>query len=330
MSVKEAKIGAMSNPLVSICIPAHNPPLAAFKKCLDSVINQTYKNLEIVISDDSGKENLKDAVAKFDDPRIVYLSKEAEGVHANREFLLHNFKGDYFAFIDSDDYVDPTYIEYAVRGMSHSDDSKHAVVFLDKHPLKKANISPEFSYSIEKRDDIFLELVGYSGYYVWGKLFPRDLVYGMKIRLEDGGDDVQVMQKCADRITNIVRVHGTGYHYTYNQYSISHSTNQTYLFNYLTWLHAKKLIWNKYHRTLPEIEISVLIAKATLEAIDFNESFQLKDFKKTSKEMRKYHRLYSLKLDRNYTKKAYLLKYAPTLFKAIYRKKLLGRKSGDN
>ena len=318
----------MSNPLVSICVPAHNPPLEAFKKCLDSILEQTYQNLEIVISDDSGEENLKEVIAKFGDPRIVYLSKGAEGVHANREFLLSNFKGDYFAFIDADDYVDPRYIEYAVKGMSRSDDPEHAVVFLDNP--KKSDVYSEFYCSIETRDDFFMELVGYHVYYVWGKLFPRNMVYGLKIRLEDGGDDVQIMQKCASKITNIVHAHGAGYHYCYNQDSLSHSTNQTYLFNYLTWMYAKKLIWEKYKKTLPEIEVSILIAKATLEAIDFNANFAATNFKKTAKEMHRYHRISTLRLDGKYTKKAYLLKYAPALFKIIYRKKLLARKSTDN
>lgn len=316
---------SQSNVLVSVCIPAHNPPLEAFRKCVASVLCQTYKNIEVLISDDSGEENLKEVVAEFNDPRITYLSKAAEGVHANREFLLSKLKGEFMAFVDADDFVDPRYVEFAIRGMEQSDEPANTVVFLENPPNMPNN--SDFLFAKESNKDFFLEMVGYHFYYVWGKLFPREMVYGMNVVFDDGADDVQIMQKCAQRINCIIHTYGAGYHYCYNPTSVTHSTTMTYLFSYLSWMYAKKLIYDKYAMQLPEIEICILITKATLECIDYSDEFPYSKFRTTAKEIRKYHKISKLKLDNKYEKKAYLLKFAPSLFAAFYRKKLLRRAS---
>lgn len=243
-----------SNILVSVCVPAHNPPLEAFKKCVASIICQTYQNLEILISDDSGEENLKDVVAEFNDPRIVYLSKAAEGVHANREFLFQKFNGEFMTFVDADDFVDPQYIEFAIRGMEQSEEPANTVVFLENSPNMPNN--SDFSFVKESNKDFFLEMVGYHFYYVWGKLFPREMVYGMNVDFDDGADDVQIIQKCAKRITCIIHAYGAGYHYCYNPTSVTRSTTITYLFSYLSWMYAKKLIYDKYAMQLPEMRFA--------------------------------------------------------------------------
>lgn len=285
-------------------------------------------NLEILISDDSGEENLKDVVAEFNDPRIVYLSKAAEGVHANREFLLSKFNGEFMTFVDADDFVDPQYIEFAIRGMEQSEEPANTVVFLENSPNMPNN--SDFSFVKESNKDFFLEMVGYHFYYVWGKLFPREMVYGMNVDFDDGADDVQIIQKCAKRITCIIHAYGAGYHYCYNPTSVTRSTTMTYLFSYLSWMYAKKLIYGKYAMQLPEIEICILIAKATLECIDYNAEFSYSEFRTTAKEIRKYHKIGKLKLDNKFKKKAYLLKFFPGLFVAFCRKKVVCRTSSNH
>ena len=103
----------MNKPLISIIIPVYNAE-KYLKKCLDSVINQTYKNLEIILVDDGSTDKSPEICDKYaeKDSRIIVLHKENGGVSSSRNAGLDIFKGEYLSFVDSDDYVEPDYIEY--------------------------------------------------------------------------------------------------------------------------------------------------------------------------------------------------------------------------
>lgn len=97
---------------VSIIVPIYNSE-KFLKKCLDSLINQTYKNIEIVCVNDGSKDNsleiLKDYKSK--DNRVVVIDKENEGVSIARNTGIQKATGEYITFVDSDDWVDEDFIE---------------------------------------------------------------------------------------------------------------------------------------------------------------------------------------------------------------------------
>ncbi len=100
------------NELISVIIPIYKVE-KYLRKCLDSVINQTYKNLEIILVDDGSPDacpQICDEYAKNDD-RIKVIHKENGGQSTARNAALDICTGEYIAFIDSDDYVDKMYIE---------------------------------------------------------------------------------------------------------------------------------------------------------------------------------------------------------------------------
>jgi len=106
----------MNSPLVSIGIPTYNRP-HSFKKALDSIVNQTYKNIEIIIGDNSDNYETKDIMEEYvSDSRIKYKKHETNiGSLKNVQFLLNNANGKYFMFTADDDYWDITFIEKAVE-----------------------------------------------------------------------------------------------------------------------------------------------------------------------------------------------------------------------
>ena len=109
---------------ISVLIPMYNVE-QYLARCLDSVINQTYKNLEIIIVDD-GSEDQSNAIAEqyaASDPRIKIITQKNGGNAAARNTALKHATGDWLAFIDSDDYVAPTYIEtlYKTATKHHAD-----------------------------------------------------------------------------------------------------------------------------------------------------------------------------------------------------------------
>lgn len=99
--------------LVSIIVPVYNVE-KYLKKCLDSIINQTYKNIEILLVDDGSTDNsgiICDEYAKKD-PRITVIHKENAGLSEARNTGLDYARGKYISFIDSDDYIEEGMIFY--------------------------------------------------------------------------------------------------------------------------------------------------------------------------------------------------------------------------
>jgi teichuronic acid biosynthesis glycosyltransferase TuaG len=90
---------------VSIVIPVHNS-YNYLKKCLDSVINQTYKNFEILIIDDHSTDDSIKLVRSFKDKRIKIFSSNNYGISYARNKGIYEACGDYICFLDSDDYWD--------------------------------------------------------------------------------------------------------------------------------------------------------------------------------------------------------------------------------
>lgn len=110
----------MKNQTIDVLIPVYNCE-KYIKKCLNSILNQTYKNLRIIAVDDGSKDNslniLKDFSKKY--KNIEVYQKENEGsISKTRNFLISKIKSNYFAFIDSDDYCEPTYFEELMNLMT--------------------------------------------------------------------------------------------------------------------------------------------------------------------------------------------------------------------
>lgn len=94
-------------PIISIVIPIYNTE-KYLKKCLYSVVNQSYKNIEILIINDGSTDNSHIICEEFseNDDRIIYINKENEGVSIARNIGLDQAKGDWIYFLDSDDFLD--------------------------------------------------------------------------------------------------------------------------------------------------------------------------------------------------------------------------------
>ena len=103
-------------PKISIIIPVYNVE-SYLRECLDSVINQTYNNLEIILIDDGSPDNcgfICDEYAEKDS-RIIVIHKENAGVGAARNDGLDMVTGEWITFVDSDDWIEPDYCENFIQ-----------------------------------------------------------------------------------------------------------------------------------------------------------------------------------------------------------------------
>lgn len=100
------------NALVSVIIPVYNVE-KYLKRCIESITNQTYKNIEIILVNDGSTDNSYRICQEFSekDTRIVLLNKQNGGLSDARNYGIKNANGEYLSFVDSDDYIDTTMLE---------------------------------------------------------------------------------------------------------------------------------------------------------------------------------------------------------------------------
>lgn len=101
-------------PKISVIIPAYNA-MAYLPKTLSSVLQQTYKNFEVVIINDGSTDEIESWFVSVVDPRVSIYSQSNQGLAAARNSGIAQAQGDYLAFLDADDLWEPTKLEKQVR-----------------------------------------------------------------------------------------------------------------------------------------------------------------------------------------------------------------------
>lgn len=113
LDVRGKKESASGNPLISIIVPVYNVE-KYLQKCVYTIINQTYKNIEIILVDDGSTDSSSSICDKLKsvDSRIIVVHKKNGGLSDARNVGIKIAKGEYYSFVDSDDYVALDMIEY--------------------------------------------------------------------------------------------------------------------------------------------------------------------------------------------------------------------------
>jgi glycosyltransferase involved in cell wall biosynthesis len=109
MPGKEKTFEEKSGPLVSVVMPAYNAS-KYIARAIESVLNQSYGNFELIIVDDGSTDNTKDVIAGFKDDRIKYFRKENGGASSARNFAIGKSEGSFIAILDADDMIMPELI----------------------------------------------------------------------------------------------------------------------------------------------------------------------------------------------------------------------------
>lgn len=108
---RRANLFMKTNPLVSVCIPTYNRENSILS-AIDCATSQTYKNIEILISDNCSTDKTIEAIKKIKDPRIrLIVQKKNLGMIPNWNFCINEAKGEYIKFLHSDDLIDSKCVE---------------------------------------------------------------------------------------------------------------------------------------------------------------------------------------------------------------------------
>ena len=207
---------AMDQPLVSIILPVYNAQ-NHLARCIGSILNQTYKNIELIILNDGSKDHSLPVCEEFraKDSRIVLVDKENSGVSDTRNLGLKLAGGEYVQFVDSDDYIDPDFTQHLVEAA----EAHHADLVIAPYKM----VIPA---GATKPEQVLEKLASYFYSVLWNKLYRRILLTGNDIQFTSElkwAEDLVFNMQYIQYAETFVSIDKAGYYYVQNPQSICHT-----------------------------------------------------------------------------------------------------------
>ena len=210
-----------NKPLVSLIIPVYNVE-AYLRECLDSVINQSYSNLEIIIVNDGSTDGSLNVCEEYaaKDERIRVISQKNGGLSSARNTGLDSAKGLYIGFIDSDDSVHTTFVECLMDAISESK-SRIAVCDFSSDIKQLANMdNGKVILSSNEAVSGLLDDFGYKCF-AWNKIYQRECFDGVRFPKGKLFEDIILMYEMFKKTDTIIYVKQPLYFYRMRKGSIT-------------------------------------------------------------------------------------------------------------
>ncbi len=211
--------------LISVIVPVYNVE-AYLRKCIESILKQTYSNLEVILINDGSKDKCGEICEEYrkKDKRIKVIHKVNEGLSEARNTGIINATGKYITFVDSDDYIDDCYVEllYKTIILYGADISiaSHRILYENRCIDKSTN--EEFCADSK----LILEKILYDDgidISTWGKLYKIELFNNIKFPKGRFYEDSATTYKLIDISSNIAVLSKAVYNYVMRKNSISKS-----------------------------------------------------------------------------------------------------------
>lgn len=229
----------MEKQIVSIIVPVHNAQ-EYIKDCINSIISQTYRELEIILVDDGSVDNslqICNEMAQMDN-RIVVLSQLNKGVVNARKSGVKIATGKYIMFVDSDDYINSEYVEAMMKIPKEFElvtsgiliDNKKIFDCINAGGYAVDKASPVIKNMIYAQDNISRGILSC----IYAKRFETDMTKKIFKTLDEDlyyGEDGEFVYKY---IINCKKIHITNncnYNYRINSLSVTHKKHEDFLIN---------------------------------------------------------------------------------------------------
>ena len=292
--IKEETIIKNNEPLVSVIMPVYNAE-EFLDKSVSSVINQTYKNLEILLIDDCSTDNSYNILKEYanKDNRIkLFHNKQNKHVSATRNVGIKNATGKYLYFIDSDDFIDNDYIEHLVK--TAEKENADIVVNTNIYKCKNKRKKNIFKNIQMDSNTIYNKYVIKTNPSIWYMLFKRELqeknniFFPIDIKIgEDAIFNILFFAKA-----NIVSVISPNSFYYYNQ---NNENSIITTINYNLYFNNALLIISNTHQYLKENNLldkvanfNLIVFKEILFLNHFNKKIYINDKRKNYQELRNF------------------------------------------
>ncbi len=215
--------------MVSILVPVYNSE-KYLRQCLGSIVNQTYKDLQVVIVDDGSIDNSLSICREYADKYefIEVYHQGNAGVASARNALLDKAKGDYTIFIDSDDWIEPDMIEGLLHYIAEYD--LDIVICGSVSEYNDSATAVDTSYCsplIDNREEAVKKFILHKELNgsLWNKLVKTSLFHNLRFAKDIWyGEDALMMWQVLQRVNRIGSMPTPYYHYRMNDASISHQT----------------------------------------------------------------------------------------------------------
>ena len=263
--------------MVSILVPVYNT--APFlKECVESLTNQTYRDLQIVLINDGSTDGSWDVLLELSrcDKRIEVYSKTNGGVAETRNLLLSRARGEWVLFIDSDDWIEPDTIECLLNEQAVGD---YDIV---SFRLSGAAGGGNLVYTRQQAVKLFLEHITFRGS-LWDKMIRCSLFEGLSFDASVGyGEDALMVWQILQRISQVCVLDKRFYHYRANPNSISRQSFNGKKFSaYTVWDYIcadVNKLWPEYKeiaRARHACEMTQVLYSAARSGYPHNTSVQL-------------------------------------------------------
>lgn len=202
---------------VSIIIPVYKVE-KYLNRCIESVVNQSYQDLEIILVDDGSPDNCPHICDEWasKDNRVIVIHKENEGVAVARNTGIMHATGDYITFIDSDDYINEAFSDFVQQCIESNSEVCYSNI-LNKLPQQEMKINNV----VEKDLKYFVK----SGFPIscWGRLFKREFIannelyFGQTTNAEDLEWSIRIYCKVTSVFISSIKF----YNYSQTEGSVS-------------------------------------------------------------------------------------------------------------
>lgn len=220
---------------VSVVVPVYNVE-KVLSVCLDSIITQTYKNIEIILIDDGSTDKSKDICDEYakKQSNVICIHKKNEGLGKARNTGILSAHGDYVIFIDSDDYIEKNMIEEMIKSSDKGNADLITSEFIYNGIIQYSTIPEGIYRDSEIRDILLVNMMGVSNskkndqfnvsactkMYKLNTIKSNHLEFFSERELiwEDMEFNFSYLQKCKE----VVVKNQAYYHYNYNSNSLTH------------------------------------------------------------------------------------------------------------
>ena len=207
--------------MISVIVPIYKVE-TYLRQSLDSILNQSYRDLDIILIDDGSPDRCGEICDEYEkqDKRVRVFHTSNRGLSSARNLGLREAKGNHIGFVDSDDWIEPNMFEVLLRRL---EDTKSDICICDYNQgpgvfEKEFQPAEEVYEGIEALKALLNQEINYN---VWNKLFCRELFQDIHFPEGRNYEDIGIMHRIMYKAKRVAVIPDVGYHYRVRAESIT-------------------------------------------------------------------------------------------------------------
>lgn len=267
---------------VSVIVPAYNVE-EYIEKCLNTLVNQTLEEIEIIVVNDGSTDGTKEKIEEFKTKypeKIIYLEKENGGLSDARNYGMPYAKGEYIGCIDSDDYIEENMYEEMYKKAKEENSDMVECDFIWEYPNSQ-RIDVGKIYNNKKEAMLYARVVA------WNKIIRREIIEKKQVQYPKGlrYEDVEFFYKILPSLEKISFVKKPFIHYIQRENSIANTQNERVKEIFDIWdnvleFYKKNNLYDEYKEELEYTYTRFLLCSSLLRIVRVADKEKRKELEK--------------------------------------------------